>query len=240
MEIIPAIDIKEGKCVRLYQGDYDKVTIYSTEPEEVALSWQGQGATMLHIVDLDAAASGKLINIDVIKRIKKVVTIALQVGGGLRNRDAVRQLSDIGIQRFILGSAAIESPSLVEELSGSYGDRIIVSIDARDGKVQIGGWLKSSNLTAGDLVLKMKDMGISRFVVTDISRDGTLSGPNFNFLEDMIRQSNLKFIASGGISRLEHISRLRDLGFEGAIVGKALYSGDIKLKEAMDKAKDAD
>lgn len=240
MEIIPAIDIKDGKCVRLYQGDYNKVTIYSSKPEEVASSWQEQGATRIHIVDLEAAASGEMVNLEVVKRIRKAVKIPLQAGGGLRTIEAVKRLVDTGIDRFVLGTAAVENPQIIKEISLIYGDKVIVAIDARDGKVQIKGWLKSSTFTARELVLKMKDMGIKRFIITDISRDGTLSGPNFSLLEDMLKEKGSKFIASGGISTLDHVVKLKKLGFEGAIIGKALYSGDIKLKEAMEKAKNAD
>lgn len=240
MEIIPAIDIKEGKCVRLYQGDYNKVTVYSSRPEEVASSWQEQGATRLHIVDLEAAASGEPVNLAVIKKIRKAVKIPLQAGGGLRTLEAVKRLVDTGIDRFVLGTAAVENPQIIKEISLLYGDKVVVGIDARDGKVQIKGWLKSSALTARELVLKMKDMGIKRFIITDISRDGTLSSPNFSLLGEMLKEDGLKFIASGGISTLAHIVKLGKLGFEGAIIGKALYSGDIKLMEALKKAKNAD
>jgi len=240
LEIIPAIDIKEGKCVRLYQGDYNKVTVYSSKPEEVAVSWQEQGAARLHIVDLEAAASGDLVNFEVIKKIRKAAKIPLQVGGGLRTMDAVKRLVDAGIDRFVLGTAAVENPEIVKEVSLVYGDRAIVGIDARDGKVQIKGWLKSSDLTAKDMVLKMKDMGVRRFIITDISRDGTLTGPNFSFFEGLVKDRSVKFIASGGVAALEHIGKLKRLGFEGAIIGKALYSGDIKLKEALEQARNAD
>ncbi len=240
MEIIPAIDIKGGKCVRLYQGDYNKVTVYSSNPEEVASSWQEQGATRLHIVDLEAAASGELVNFDVIKRIRKVVRIPLQVGGGLRSFDAVKRMMDIGIERFVLGTAAVENPKIVDEFARFYGDKVIIGIDSRDGIVQTGGWLKSSVVSTRELVLKMKDMGIKRFIITDISRDGTLSGPNYSLLEETVKEKGLKFIASGGISALEHIVKLGKLGFEAAIIGKALYSGDIKLREALEQAKNAD
>lgn len=240
MEIIPAIDIKEGKCVRLYQGDYSKVTVYSSKPEEVASSWQEQGATRLHIVDLEAAASGELVNFEVITRIRKAVYIPMQVGGGLRSIDAVKRMMDIGIERFVLGTAAVENPLIVNEFARLHGDKVIVGIDSRDGRVQTGGWLKSSAVSARELVLKMKDMGIERFIITDIARDGTMSGPNYTLLEEMVREKGLKFIASGGISALEHIVKLRKLGLEAAIIGKALYTGDIKLKEALEQAKNAD
>ncbi len=240
MEIIPAIDIKEGKCVRLYQGDYNRVTIYSSRPEEIAVSWQEQGARRLHVVDLEAAATGDLVNIEVIERIKKAVNIPLQLGGGLRSIESVRRVLEMGIERFVLGTAAIENQELVKEACRLYREKTIVGIDTRDGKVRISGWLKSSAVTGRELVLKMKDMGIKRFIITDISRDGTLTGPNFALLEEMVKEKGLKFIASGGISTLEHIVKLRNFGLEGAIIGKALYSGDIKLKEALEKAKNAD
>lgn len=240
MEIIPAIDIKEGKCVRLYQGDYNKETVYSNRPEEVALSWQEQGAARLHIVDLEAAASGELINLEVIKRIRKKVEIPLQVGGGLRSLESLGQLSEIGIERFVLGTAAVENPGLVKEACHLYGERAIVSIDSRDGKVYTEGWLKSSRFNVSELISNIKKLGIKRFIITDIARDGTLSGPNFDAMGALVKQKELKFIASGGISSLEHVVKLKEMGLEAAIIGKALYSGELKLKDATEKAKDAD
>lgn len=239
MEIIPAIDIKEGRCVRLFQGDYSKVTVYSSRPEEVALSWQEQGAGRLHVVDLEAAATGKLVNIRIIKNIREAVSIPMQVGGGLRTLEALKYLEEIGVERFVLGTAAIENEGMIKEAHRLYGEKIVIGIDLRDGKVQISGWLRSSGIIARDLLIKMRDIGIKRFIITDISRDGTLTGPNFSLLEEMAKEKGLKIIASGGISTLEHISKLGKLGLEGAIIGKALYSGDIRLREALEMAKDA-
>jgi phosphoribosylformimino-5-aminoimidazole carboxamide ribotide isomerase len=233
MEVIPAIDLKGGRCVRLYQGDYSQETVFSEEPIEVALHWQSLGARHLHIVDLDGAAKGKLWHSTLIAEIASIVHIPIQVGGGLRRIEAIEQALEIGIERAILGTAAIDDHALIKEACRRYGNRVIVSIDARDGYVATHGWQESTRVTAIELVEMMASFGVQRFIYTDISRDGTLTEPNYDSVHELSVKTRLPIIVAGGISSLEHLKRLAKLGVEGAIVGRALYTGDIDLKDAL-------
>jgi phosphoribosylformimino-5-aminoimidazole carboxamide ribotide isomerase len=233
MEIIPAIDLKNGKCVRLYQGDYGKETIFSDDPISVALRWQSEGARRLHIVDLDGAAQGKPGNLDTIEDIVAAIDIPVQVGGGIRTIDTIEQLFATGVERAILGTIAVEKPDLVREACQRFGDRIIISIDARDRIVATRGWIHKSEVTAGELATKMIELGATRFIYTDISRDGTLTSPNFEAIAEFLSQVSAPVIAAGGIASVYHLTELAELGVEGAIVGKAIYTGDVKLVEAF-------
>ena len=233
MEIIPAVDIKGGKCVRLYQGDYSQETVFSEDPVAVAFEWQAQGAGRLHLVDLDGAASGEPRNIAVVESIVKRVNLPVQLGGGIRDEATVARLLETGINRVILGTAAVEKPKLVERLCRKFGDAIMVGIDARDGRVATHGWQQGTEVTALELGRRMADAGVRRFIYTDIKRDGTLTEPDFEAVADMVKGVNLPVIAAGGISALDHLRKLAKLGVEGAIVGKALYTGDVILREAM-------
>jgi len=233
MDIIPAIDLRNGKCVRLYQGDYEKETVFSDDPVAMALRWQSEGAGRLHLVDLDGAAEGEPRNLDVIERILAAVEIPVQVGGGIRSLDTIEQLLDLGVSRAILGTVAIENPDLIEEACQRFGNRIIVGIDARDGLIATRGWLQQSSTTAGELAANMIVLGARRFIYTDISRDGTLTSPNFEAIAGLLSQVNVPVIAAGGISSVEHLTALAELGVEGAIVGRAIYTGDVELGEAV-------
>jgi phosphoribosylformimino-5-aminoimidazole carboxamide ribotide isomerase len=233
MEIIPAIDLRNGKCVRLFQGDYGKETIFSDDPISVALRWQSEGARRLHIVDLDGAARGKPVNLDTIEDIVAAVDIPVQSGGGIRSIETIEQLFAAGVERAIMGTVAVEKPDLVREACQRFGDRIIISIDARDRLVATRGWLQKSEVTAGELAGKMIELGVTRFIYTDISRDGTLTSPNFEAIAEFLSQVSAPVIAAGGISSVYHLTRLAELGVEGAIVGKAIYTGDVKLSEAF-------
>jgi len=233
MEIIPAIDLRNGKCVRLFQGDYGKETIFSDDPVSVALRWQSEGARRLHIVDLDGATQGKPGNLDTIEDIVAAIDIPVQVGGGIRSIDTIEQLFAAGVERAILGTVAVEKPDLVKEACQRFGDRIIISIDAKDRMVATRGWLRKSTVTASELAGKMIELGIMRFIYTDISRDGTLTSPNFEAIAEFLSQVSVPVIAAGGISSVHHLTRLAELGVEGAIVGKAIYTGDVKLSEAF-------
>ena len=234
MEVIPAIDLRAGMCVRLYQGDYDRETVYSDDPVKVALEWQEMGARRIHLVDLDGAASGVQANLDVVRRIANAVDAPIQFGGGIRSAHAAEGILDMGVQRIILGTSAVEAPSFVEQACRRFGaDAVIVGVDARDGMVAVRGWRETSSTSALDLIHSMAALGVKRFIYTDIARDGTLSSPNFNAIEAIVRGCDSFLVASGGVSSLEHIRRLDSLGLEGAIVGKALYSGDIDLREAV-------
>lgn len=239
MLIYPAIDIREGRCVRLVEGRLDRETVYSDDPAAMASLWQEKGAGWLHVVDLDGAFSGSPKNIDVIRRIRETVSIPIQVGGGIRDLKVVEELLGMGVNRVILGTVAINNPDLVASACARYGDSVVVGIDARDGKVAIEGWGVTSEKNAMDLAVEMKGLGIKRVIYTDIWRDGTLQGPNLSAVREMARNSGLKVIASGGISTLEDlrsIKKLEHLGVEGVIMGKSLYAGSVSLEDALSLA----
>lgn len=233
MEVIPAIDLKGWKCVRLYQGDYSQETVFSEEPVEIARRWQSLGARRLHIVDLDGAAKGELCHASLIAEIVCTVHIPLQLGGGLRRIQAIEQALELGVARAILGTAAIDDQALIQEACRRFGNRVIVSIDARDGYVAIRGWQEKTTVTAIKLVESMASLGVERFIYTDIARDGTLTEPNFNGVRELVTKTKRPIIIAGGISSLEHLRKLAQLGVEGAIVGRALYTGDIDPKKAL-------
>ena len=233
MEVIPAIDLKGGRCVRLYQGDYDRETVFSNDPVGMAVHWSSLGAPRLHLIDLDGAAAGKPCHLPLIAEIAKAIQIPVQVGGGIRQMESVESLLNAGVQRVILGTAAVEDQRVVEEAYRRFGDAVIVAVDAREGYVAVHGWQRRTNVTASDLVREMAAIGARRFIYTDILRDGTLSQPNFEAIARLTGNTSLPIIASGGITSISHLTRLSQLGVEGAIIGRALYSGDIKLEEAL-------
>jgi len=233
MEVIPAIDLKGGKCVRLYQGDYSRETVFSQEPIAVARRWQELGARRLHIVDLDGAAQGQLCHASLIWEMARSVEIPLQLGGGLRRLGVIQEVLELGVERAILGTVAIEDPDLIREACRKFGEGIIVSIDARKGYVATHGWRQRTRVTAVALAERMTALGVRRLIYTDIARDGTLTQPSFRAIARLVGKTDLPIIASGGISSLEHIRKLARLGVEGAIVGRALYTGDIDLREAI-------
>ena len=234
MEIIPAIDIRAGQCVRLYQGDYSAETVYSFNPVSKAHEWVAQGATRLHVVDLDGAARGEIVNLDIIREIAQGLLIPVQVGGGVRSIKDIENLFKAGVDRVILGTTAVENYELVKEACRRFKDSIIVGIDARDGKIAIKGWKQSTEITAVSLARDMVKLGVRRFIYTDISRDGTLTEPNFCAVFELLDSIRTPVIAAGGVSRPIHLKVLKQLGVEGAIIGKALYTGDINLKQALD------
>jgi len=237
MEIIPAIDLKGGKCVRLYQGDYNQETVFSKDPVDVARHWQSLGARRLHIVDLDGAAKGRICHFSIISSIVAAVKIPVQAGGGIRTMKSIDKLIDAGVDRVILGTAAIENQGLIKESCKWFGNRIIAGVDARNGYVATRGWVKSSGVTAIELIKCMQSVGIGRFIYTDISRDGTLTEPNFEAVGELITAIDAKIIAAGGIASIVHLRKLAALGVEGAIVGRALYTGNIDLKKALESIK---
>ena len=233
IEIIPSIDLRDGKCVRLYQGNYNRETVFSDDPLDVAFKWQSVGAPRLHIIDLDGAAAGKIHNLNIIKDIARAMLIPVQFGGGIRDIETIELLLKAGIERVILGTAAVEDPALVVEACHRFSDSIVVAIDARGGQVATRGWVKETEHTAVGLARAMAQIGVKRFIYTDITRDGTLTEPNIPAISEMIEVLRLPVIAAGGISSLVHLKILSKLGAEGAIVGKAIYTGDIKLKQAL-------
>ena len=236
MEVIPAIDLLDGKCVRLYQGDYNQASIFNDNPVEVARQWAAEGATRLHVVDLDGAKEGKSINLSVIEAIAKAIKIPVQVGGGLRDRAGVARLLNTGVERAILGTVAVEKPDLVTELCQEFPQQIVVGIDARNGMVATRGWLETSEVAATDLAQRMAQQGAAAIIYTDIHRDGTLSGPNMDALRELAESIDIPVIASGGVSSLTDLLSLLSLepiGVTGVIVGRAIYTGDVSLKEAV-------
>lgn len=233
IEIIPAVDIKGGRCVRLYQGDYEQETVFSDDPLEVALKWQAKGAPRLHIVDLDGAVAGELRNRDIIREISRAILIPVQLGGGIRHLETIETLLKEGAERVVLGTAAVENAELVAEACRKFRDSIVVSVDANEGQVAIHGWRQVTELPALAFIKAMIKLGVRRFIYTDISRDGTLTEPNFNAISEVIDATRAPVIAAGGITSLNHLKMLKKLGAEGAIVGKALYTGDIDLKKAI-------
>jgi len=234
MDVIPAIDIRGGKCVRLYQGDYNQQTIFSDDPVSVALNWQAQGAPRIHIVDLDGAAAGEPVNLDIIENIANAVLIPTELGGGIRDLETIERLLKAGVERVILGTAAVEDPEVVRKACRKYGQSIIVGIDARDGVVATRGWLEKSRIGAKEFAMSVVRLGAQRLIYTDISRDGTLTEPNFSAIYEMLETVRIPVIAAGGISTITHLAILKKLGVAGAIVGKALYTGDINLKRALE------
>ena len=237
MEIIPSIDLKAGRCVRLYQGDFDQETIYSDDPVAVALGWQEQGGNLLHLVDLDGAGGGIPANLSIITSIVQALKIPVQVGGGIRERATADALLSTGVARVVIGTAAVENPDLVEGLCQDYGgERVVVAVDARDGMVTIRGWTAGSRVSALELARQVRVLGVPRLLYTDVSRDGTLTSPNFAANTELVRETGMKVQASGGVSTLEDIRRLNKTGAEGVIIGTALYRGTISLAGAIEAA----
>jgi phosphoribosylformimino-5-aminoimidazole carboxamide ribotide isomerase len=233
MEIIPAVDIRGGRCVRLYQGDYKQETVFDEDPVTAALTWYSQGARWLHIVDLDGAVAGEPRNMEVVGQIIKETGLLIELGGGIRQEKVAEQLLRDGVNRIILGTAAVENRELVKKVCQQFGEAVAVSLDARDGKIAIHGWQKKTTIEVIQLSQEMVDAGARRFIYTDIRRDGTLTEPNFDMIEKLLGEVNVPVIVAGGISRLEHLRRIKELEAEGAIIGKALYTGDMNLGEAI-------
>ena len=236
MEIIPAIDLLNGKCVRLNQGNYNEVTKFNSDPVKQAQIWESQGAKRLHLVDLDGAKTGEPINDLTIKKIKRSISIPIQLGGGIRTIDRAKELLGIGIDRIILGTIAIENPELVKVLSQEYPRRVAVGIDAKEGMVATRGWLKQSEISSLELAKRLNDLELAAIISTDIATDGTLKGPNVQALREITEISINPVIASGGIGSIADLISLSDFeneGIEGIIVGRALYDGSIDLKEAL-------
>jgi phosphoribosylformimino-5-aminoimidazole carboxamide ribotide isomerase len=238
MLVIPAIDLKDGQCVRLLQGKEDEVTSYSNDPAEMAKRWINEGAELIHLVDLDGAFSGDQKNLDSIKAIRSAVNVDLELGGGIRDMERIDLLIDMGISRIILGTVAVERPELVEEAANKYPGKIIVGIDAKDGRVAVKGWVEVTSTDAMDLSAAMAQQGAAGIIYTDIARDGMMTGPNISAMRSMVDHVDIPVIASGGVSKMEDIDRLLTInGLWGVITGKALYEGTVKLPDAIKRVK---
>lgn len=235
MQIYPAIDIIDGKAVRLSQGSFDNVTVFNDSPCEAAKDWVQAGATYIHLVDLDGARYGKTYVTDIIKNIKSKYDIDIETGGGVRSMDDIDLRIEAGASRVIIGTAAVKNPELVKEAVEKYADKIAVGVDAKNGMAAISGWEEVSSITAVDLCLKMKEYGVKTVIYTDISKDGMMSGPNIESTKELIEKTGLDIIASGGVSTMNDIEKISEIKASGVIIGKALYNGALDLKEVIDK-----
>ncbi|MBQ9366124.1 MAG: 1-(5-phosphoribosyl)-5-[Schwartzia sp.] len=240
MIIFPAIDIRGGKCVRLFKGDFEKETVFSDSPAEMARKWEDEGAEFLHLVDLDGARAGSPQNFETVKKIVAAITIPVELGGGIRTMKDADEALAVGVRRVILGSVAVRDPELVREACEKYGDRVVVGIDARDGIVAVDGWGVSGDIDAVTLARKMKGAGVKTVIYTDISRDGTLSGVNVEATKSLAEESGLMVVASGGVSSIDDIKALKKVessGIEGVICGKSIYTGSLSLHDALEIAR---
>jgi phosphoribosylformimino-5-aminoimidazole carboxamide ribotide isomerase len=237
MEIFPAIDLKEGQAVRLFQGDYDQMTVYSSSPLEVARGFKEKGATNLHIVDLDGAKDGKLVNFETIKAIVKDINIFVQVGGGIRDEERVLQYLELGVGRVILGTIATQDFNFVVKMVEKYGDKIAVGVDVKDGFVAINGWKEMTDIQGMEFCRRLRDIGLKTVIYTDISKDGGMQGTNLEAYEKLAEIEGLDIVASGGISFEHELVTLKTNGTYAAILGKAIYTGAIDLEKAIKLAK---
>lgn len=233
MEVIPAIDLKDGRCVRLLQGDFDKEILFSTDPAAVARRWQEAGAPRIHVVDLEGAASGRPRNTEAVASILDSVDIPIQLGGGVRDMVTLELWLSRGVQRVVLGTSAVEDPDFLIEACSQFGDSVITGIDARNGKVAASGWTRTTDVEAISFVEWVGEVGARRIIYTDIATDGMLSGPNLGSVRQVMSHTRLPVIASGGVTTIDHLISLNAMGVEGAIIGRALYTGDLDLREAI-------
>lgn len=236
MNIFPAIDLFQGKAVRLYKGDYAQMTVYSDNPPEIARDFLNKGAKFIHLVDLEGAKSGKPENLETIKRIIETGDLFVEVGGGIRSVDTIEAYLSIGVNRVILGTAAVTDPDFLKDALVRYGEKIAVGVDIKDGFVAIKGWTEKSQLTAEDFFVKMEKLGVSTVICTDISKDGAMQGTNRELYRQLSETYSIQIIASGGVSSMEDIRQLRQMDLYGTIIGKAYYVGAIDLKEAIEVA----
>ncbi len=237
MLIFPAIDLYEGKAVRLLRGDYNQMTVYSDNPIEIVRDFESQGATCLHVVDLEGAKSGTTPNLELIQSLKQQTSLFTEVGGGIRSMETVKRYIDAGVDRVILGTAAVKDPAFAGEAAKAYGEKIAVGVDVKDGQVAIHGWTESSGLDAFDFCRQMQALGIRTLICTDISKDGAMQGTNHELYLRLSAELNMQIVASGGVSSMEDVEKLAALDLYGAIIGKAYYTGAIVIKDAVEAAK---
>ena len=237
MLIFPAIDLYGGQAVRLYKGDYSKMTVYSDDPLAVARDFESSGAIWVHLVDLEGAKTGKTPNIDTVRRIVEGTSLSCEIGGGIRNMETVDRYFDVGVARVILGTAAVNDEDFLRRAVEKYGAKIAVGVDIKDGKVAIKGWIEKSELDAFDFCEKLQKIGVSTIICTDISKDGAMMGANHTLYRSLSDKFDMRIVASGGVSSMDDVRRLRALDIYGAIIGKAYYTGDIDLDEAIEVSK---
>lgn len=237
MIILPAIDLLGRKAVRLLKGDYNQVTVYSDSPLEVAEKFKSLGATHIHMVDLDGAKYGTAPNMDIVAEVAENTGLFVEIGGGIRSMETVKKYIDAGISRVILGTAAICDEDFLKEAVKAYGEKIAVGADVKDGKIAVKGWLEQSDVTLDEFFLKMQDLGVKNIICTDISRDGAMRGTNLELYRELSAKYSLDITASGGVSSIEDVKRLREMNLYGAIIGKAYYTGAVDLKEAIEVAR---
>ena len=234
MEVIPAVDLRGGQVVRLYQGDFSRETVYSGDPVAVATEWQNAGVARLHLVDLDGARHGRPVNKEAIEAVLGAVRIPVQIGGGVRSMETARGLLEMGAARVVFGTAAVRNPELIEAACTELGsESVVVGVDARNGKVAVQGWQHTETNEAVDLMKSMVNLGVNRFIYTDIEADGTLAGPNLGSVASVMKEVAAPIISAGGIGSMEDLFALSETGVEGVIVGQALYQGRIDLREAV-------
>ena len=234
MKLYPAIDLYEGKAVRLYKGEYQQMTVYNENPLEVAMDFQKAGATCIHMVDLEGAKFGTTSNLPVIEKIVKATDLFVEVGGGIRTMQTIEAYLSIGVNRVILGTAAVTDRAFLDETIAKYGEKIAVGVDLKDGYVAIKGWTEKSRWTADAFFADLEKLGVSTVICTDISRDGAMQGTNRQLYKELSEKYNIQLIASGGVSSLEDVKALKEMDLHGAIIGKAYYTGAINLREALE------
>ena len=237
MVILPAIDLYEGGAVRLYKGDYDKMTVYSENPLEIARDFEKSGAKFIHIVDLEGAKSGETPNIEVVKKIVSATSLKAEIGGGIRSMEVIDKYINAGVSRVILGTAAVLDKEFLKEALEKYSEHIAVGADIKDGFVAIKGWVEKSEISCDEFFKEMEALGVKTIICTDISKDGAMQGTNRELYKELSRKFNINIIASGGVSSIDDITALKDMGIYGAIIGKAYYIGAIKIDEAVEVAK---
>lgn len=237
MKLFPAIDLYDGKAVRLYKGDYSQMTVYSENPIEIALDFESKGAKYIHLVDLEGAKDGTTPNLNIVKQIANETSLFTEIGGGIRSMDTVKAYLENGVDRVILGTAAVNDPEFLKQAVEVWGERIAVGVDVKDGLVAIKGWTQTSEYTCFEFCEKMQSMGIKTLICTDISKDGAMQGTNRKLYKELSEKFSIDITASGGVSTIEDIKALRELNLYGAIIGKAYYIGAIDLKEALEAAK---
>ena len=237
MQLFPAIDLFEGKAVRLFKGDYNQMTIYSTDPVSVAKDFESAGAKNIHLVDLEGAKTGETPNFEVVKNIVKNTSLFVEIGGGVRNMDVVEKYLSAGVGRVILGTSAVQNPEFLASAIKKYGDKIAVGVDLKDGYVAIKGWIEKSQYSCDEFFKKLQALGVKYVICTDVSRDGAMQGTNLGLYSELSKKYKIELIASGGVSSLDDIKALKNLSLYGAIIGKAYYTGAIDLKDALKVAK---